>query len=242
MLPYFRLAEVGYLGQLAYALVGAAVLLVDFGLLYTGSGLLGLVAQVAGFCIAFAWWQLGKSPRNSTFIYAGVLGMVVSSLSAVVSLSSAFVSVSSGFSPALASLTALSGVAGVVLLVTVYFQTRAFFSAARTLQKELFRWAGLAYIGGYLAALSVSAVGLSFQFSYDFTIIFSGGQVPVCTLSSAGDYCSLYFRVIFAQYAAGYVYSGFVAAISGVAFHRARMMLRIGPGANKGEFPVSQIS
>jgi len=217
MSPYLKLAEFAYLGQVAYALAASALLFIDFAFVYSNSAL-SLVAAALGLSVTYAWWQLGRSPRTSFLVYAGIFGMGEYALSAVLALSTLFVSVSSGLSP-LAGLTVAIGLLGLVYL---YFQTRAFLLAGRALKVGLFRYAGFAFVGGYIAILAVSLGILFLAAAYLVPVVLSGGQMPTCTVSSTSDYCSLLFRAVFVQTGGSYLSYGLVASLAGMGFRRVR--------------------
>jgi hypothetical protein len=148
--PYLRLAEVGYLGVAAVALVNLAVLAVTSSE-YVDSLASTLVGTVLSLVLLVAWVQLGRKQGISWFIAAGAFG----GLSAVISLAVRSEPTPNTFGFAIAFAWAVS----VVSLIYFATQLLAFNSAANSFQVRPFKYAAYLLAGGFVVSLLVGSIG-----------------------------------------------------------------------------------
>jgi hypothetical protein len=140
---YLGLAEAGYLGAVALALLNLGVLAVTFDSIYVNSLASTFPAVVLSFVLAIAWIQLGRKQGIPWFIAAGALGGV----SAVATLAQQFESGSNTPTLALGQI--------MFFVSVIYFATQllAFNSASNSFQVRPFKYAAYFLACGFVVAL-----------------------------------------------------------------------------------------
>ena len=192
-LLYLTLAEIGYFGAAALAAVDFVLLVATMSTGYSSSVPSSLVGILLGLLISVAWFQLGRKVGNSWFLAAGISGAA----GAVLGLAS---SLWSGVNPSGYYIIAVD-METLVSLVYFVMQVSAFFSAARTFQVRLFRYAGYLFVITFVVTFVVATVG---------TIVVVSGT------SQAQSGVNL------ATYGLDYVFSAVTSIVAGIGFHRSR--------------------
>jgi len=192
-LPYLTLAEIGYFGEVALIVVDFVLLAATMSTDYSSSVPSTVVGTLLGLMISVAWFQLGRKVGNSWFLAAGISGAVGAVLGLAPSLGS-------GTNPS-GSYIVLLDIAALVSLVYFVMQVSAFFSAARTFQVRLFRYAGYLFVIAFVVTFVVAAVG---------------------TIASGPGTNQIQSGVNLATYGLDYVLSAMTSMVAGIGFHRLR--------------------
>jgi len=192
---YLTLAEIGYLAQAVLVMANVVVLAVTLDIGYAMSLPATAIGVIVSLVLSVAWFQLGRSERNSWFQAAGVFGVLGAVLSSAQLLES-------GQNPLELYITIVVPIVSLVSLIYFAMQLLALYSAASVFQVRLFRWAAYAF-----------AIG--------FVVTSVGGSVAL-VVTATDQVGSQHGLISSAVFGLGFLFSVATSLIAAIGFHRLR--------------------